>query len=301
MNPAPPRVLRPGTAGDVATLLAAHTPQPRLLAGGTDLLVQRRAGLDAAVLLDVTGLAGSAPAVARDAASASLTISAVHPLSDVASALGDDVATLRAAIDEFASTTIRNRATIGGNLVTGSPAADTVPALLAAGAVVDVVTPEGSRRTVPLADFLLGPRRVDLGAGEWVASVTVPAPLSGGGDAAGVLEGGFRKIGGRRAQAISLLSLAWQWRRTADGRLSDVRLAMGAVAPTVVRLAAAEALLEGEAPTAELTAAAAAVVGEDIRPIDDLRASAAYRRRCAAGLLREVLATPRTTTREKDL
>ncbi|MFD6177543.1 MULTISPECIES: FAD binding domain-containing protein [unclassified Isoptericola] len=287
MITAPPRLLRPASVAAVSALLTSERPA-RPVAGGTDLLVQRRAGLDVPVLVDLTALAGAAPAAARTTDGGALRVSALRPLSDVSAALGDDVPPLAAAIREFASTTIRHRATIGGNLVTGSPAADTVPALLAADAVVEVVTPDGSGRAVPLAAFLLGPRRVDLAPGEWVASVTVPDPRPG----VGALEGGFRKIGGRRAQAISLLSLAWQWRRDVDGRLADVRLAAGAVAPTVVRLARAEALLEGAVPTPALVEEATRAVATDISPIDDLRATAAYRRRCAAGLLREVVPVP---------
>jgi len=303
MIAAPPRVLPPARAADVAALLAAE-PAARLLAGGTDLLVQRRGGLDAPVLVDLTALAGAAPAAGRTPDGRTLRLSALRPLSDVAAALGDDVPSLRAAVREFASTTIRHRATIGGNLVTGSPAADTVPALLAADAAVEVVTPDGRGRTVPLGAFLLGPRRVGLAPGEWVAAVRVPDPLPG----EGRVEGGFRKIGGRRAQAISLLSLAWQWRRGPDGRLTDVRLAAGAVAPTVVRLPRAEALLEGAVPTPTLVEEAARAAAADISPIDDLRASAAYRRRCTAGLIREVVPVPgpvrtpisSTTTRGND-
>jgi CO/xanthine dehydrogenase FAD-binding subunit len=152
--------------------------------------------------------------------------------------------------------------------------------------VVDVVTPDAGSRAVPLADFLLGPGRVQLDEQEWIRTVTIPASARGGGRPGA----GFRKIGGRAAQAISFLSLAWQWHTSDDGRLTDVRLAMGAVAPTVVRLTALEQLLEGTIPGPDQIEAAAAAVEHDIRPIDDLRASAAYRRRCAAGLVREALA-----------
>ncbi|TDE95908.1 xanthine dehydrogenase family protein subunit M [Occultella glacieicola] len=297
MTPPTPTLLRPEGTADVSRLLTGA----RAVAGGTDLLVQRRDGLEAPTLVDLTGLASTRPAATRDPGTGELRISAVHPLTDVAAGCAGAFPALSAAIEAFASTTIRNRATIGGNLVTGSPAADTVPALLAADAVVEIVTPDGGRRTVALADFLLGPRRVDLTAGEWVTSVRVPRPSP---------EGGFRKIGGRRAQAISFLNLAWQWCREPDGRLTDVRLAMGAVAPTVVRLHAAAAALEGRSPTPDVVDAAVAAVDADISPIDDLRASAHYRRRCAAGLLREALLPPSTsggpdqhvipTTREKD-
>ncbi|MBZ2194839.1 FAD binding domain-containing protein [Occultella gossypii] len=297
MTPATPTLLRPTDPADVSRLLAGA----RAVAGGTDLLVQRRAGAEMPTLVDLSGLAGTRPAVVRDDATGELTLSAVHPLTDIADGAARAFPALTAAIGQFASTTIRNRATIGGNLVTGSPAADTAPALLAAGAVVDIVTPDGARRTVDLADFLLGPRRVDLAVGEWVTSVRVPQPPA---------EGGFRKIGGRRAQAISFLNLAWQWHREPDGRLTGVRLAMGSVAPTVVRLRTAAAALEAQIPTQDVVDAAVAVIDADISPIDDLRASAHYRRRCARGLLREALLPPSPgerpdqyvtpTTREKN-
>ncbi|WP_156223369.1 FAD binding domain-containing protein [Pseudactinotalea suaedae] len=283
MSATPPTLLRPASATDVTGLLR----DGRAICGGTDLLVQWRAGAPVAAMIDLTAIRASIP-VLEETAAGDLRISALHPLTEVTSALGEELVPLRESVAVFASTTIRNRATLGGNLANGSPAADTVPPLLVLGAVIDVVTPDGGTRAVPLADFLLGPGRVQLDEQEWIRTVTIPASARG----CGRPGGGFRKIGGRAAQAISFLSLAWQWRVAADGTLTDVRLAMGAVAPTVVRLTAVENLLEGSLPGPDLIDAAAAAVDEDIRPIDDLRASAAYRRRCAAGLVREALGAP---------
>ncbi len=271
------RLLRPGRTDAVSAALAEGRP----LAGGTDLLVQHRSGAAGDTMVDLTTLTDAPPAVTETEldGAAAVRLSALAPITAVAAGVRGRFTSLTDAEAVFASEQIRNRATIGGNLATGSPGADTVPPLLAAGAVVDLLGPDGARH-VRLADFLLGPRRVDLRPGEWVRTVTVPLPT-------GV--SGFRKVGGRRALAISFLNLAWQWRADDSGRLIDVRLAMGAVAPTVVRLRGAESLLEGQVPTAELVAAAARSVDGDIAPIDDLRASAAYRRRAAAGLLTEVL------------
>jgi len=275
-----PTLLRPATATDVAGMLR----DGRAICGGTDLLVQRRAGAPVASMIDLTAIRDGVP-VLEETAAGDLRLSALHALTEITSALGEELGPLREAVAVFASTTIRNRATLGGNLANGSPAADTVPPLLVLDAVIDVVTPDGGTRAVPLADFLLGPGRVQLGEQEWIRTVTIPAAARGGVRP----DAGFRKIGGRAAQAISFLSMAWQWRTSEDGRLTDVRLAMGAVAPTVVRLTAVERLLEGTTPGPEQIEAAAAAVDQDIRPIDDLRASAAYRRRCAAGLVREAL------------
>ncbi|WP_182113203.1 MULTISPECIES: xanthine dehydrogenase family protein subunit M [unclassified Actinotalea] len=272
---APPQVVRPRHVAEVSALLAQGMP----LAGGTDLLVQRRAGARHDRLVDLTGLVDApAPLAVQDGDRPSLVLSGVAPLARVVDALAGRFPALRDAASFFASQQIRNRATLGGNLATGSPAADTVPPLLAAEAVVTVRGTDGER-DVPLEAFLLGPRRVDLRATEWVVTVRVPTPPA---------TGGYRKIGGRRALAISVVDLAWQW-RVADGVLHDVRLAAGSVAPTVVRLRSAEAELEGRRVTPAVARAALAAVQADISPIDDLRASAAYRRRCAAALLHEVL------------
>lgn len=256
------------------------------IAGGTDLLVQRRAGRQFPELVDLSGLPG--PAV-RLEADGTLRLSATANLTDVAHAAAGRLLALVAAIEVFAGRTIRNRATIGGNLATGSPAADTVPALVVAEATVDLRSLAGPRR-VPITDFLLGPRRVDLRPGEWICAVSVPAKDS----AIGPVTGGMRKVAGRRAQAISLVSLAWQWHRDSEGRLREVRLAMGAVAPTVVRLSTLETELEGARVTPglldRLVPRLLELLSADISPIDDLRAGADYRRRCATGLVHELLA-----------
>lgn len=278
MRTFPATLLRPTASDQVSALLGEGVA----LCGGTDLLVQRRAGREVDALVDLSGLPDApAPVVATDGEHGpSLVLSALAPLSALATGLEDRFGSLTDAIAIFASEQIRNRATLGGNLATGSPAADTVPPLLAAGARV-VLRRGSDRRTVPLAAFLLGPRRVDLAAGEWIELLEVPTPPS---------TSGFRKVGGRLSLAISFVNLAWQW-RVVDGHLHDVRLAMGSVAPTVVRLTAAERVLTGAPvhPGPELISAAAVAVAEDISPIDDLRASAAYRRRAARGLLRELL------------
>ncbi|WP_051265600.1 FAD binding domain-containing protein [Nakamurella lactea] len=263
------------TADDADRLLSTGT-EAVPLAGGTDLLVQRRSGRSVPAVVDLSGLDGDPVTRLENGA---LRLAATASLTDIAAGLDGRFPALLDAIAVFAAETIRNRATLGGNLATGSPAADTVPALLAADAVVEL-RGRDRRRQVTMVDFLLGPRRVDLRAGEWIESLWLPAPPGAG---------GMRKVAGRRAQAISLVSLAWQWELDPHGRRTAVRLAMGAVAPTVVRLRRAEAVLEGAPSTPEVAAQAAAAVSADIRPIDDLRAGADYRRRCAAGLLREVL------------
>jgi CO/xanthine dehydrogenase FAD-binding subunit len=184
----------------------------------------------------------------------------------------------------FGSVRICNRATIGGNLGNASPAGDTIPPLVVAGAVAIVNGPERAR-SLPVADVVTGPRRTVLRPGEWIETLEVPLP--GG-------EEGFRKFGTRKTDAVTIVSLAWRWRRTPDGRLHDVSLALGAVAPTVVRAKNAEAELEDRRPGDDVIDRAMVALRSEISPIDDYRASGQYRREVAGVLLREELLTRAT-------
>lgn len=260
------------------TELATVSTDSTFIAGGTDVLVQRRAGRSFASLVDVSNLSDAPPAVTRRGDV--LTLSAVASLSAINRGLATELPALRTAIGCFASEQIRNRATLGGNLANASPAADCVPPLVAAGAVVELRCASGARR-VPVEDFALGPRRTCLAPGEWIHTIDVPVTAAH--------DEGFRKIAGRRALAISVVSLAWRWARTPDGRLSDVRLAAGAVAPTVRRCPLTEKVLDNQRLDPTVIAVAAQTVAREIAPIDDLRASAEYRRAATAGVLTEVL------------
>ncbi|MGH8928691.1 MAG: FAD binding domain-containing protein, partial [Acidimicrobiia bacterium] len=158
-------------------------------------------------------------------------------------------------------------------------AGDMFPPLIAAGAEAIVESPTGSR-VVPVTELATGPARTVLTADEWISTVRVPRAVG---------EEGFLKLGGRAAMAISIVSLAWRWTRRLDGALVNVHLALGAVAPTAIRSPQAEAVLEGRRPTAEVVAEAAAAIRASITPIDDLRASAWYRRQVAGDLLSQAL------------
>jgi CO/xanthine dehydrogenase FAD-binding subunit len=266
------QVLVPGTISELDEMAF----RGQLIAGGTDVLVQLRAGASVEQLVDVTNL-DDAPPVVDDHGDV-LEVSALAPLTDVIRCLAGRLPALAQAADVFASWQIRNRATIGGNLANASPAADMVPPLVVAGAVLQLRC-SGVERQVSLEEFALGPRRTVLQPGEWIRAISVPK--SSGAE-------GFRKVGARAAMAISISSLAWRWRRRLDGSLSDVRVAVGAVAPTVRRCRETESALEGRRPEAQAAAAADILRGE-IAPIDDLRASSWYRREVTSALLVEAL------------
>ncbi|MFQ5517027.1 MAG: FAD binding domain-containing protein [Acidimicrobiia bacterium] len=249
-----------------------------LIAGGTDLLVQMRDGREEAHLIDISNIEDAPPAVDIDGGFVEL--SALAPISHVVAGLDGRLPGITAAARVFGSLQIRNRATIGGNLANASPAADLVPPLVAADADLVIDGPKGER-TVPAGDFATGPGRTVLEADEWVRSVRMPLPEG---------EEGFRKLGNRSAMVISIVSLAWRWNRSADGTLRAVKLALGAVAPTVIRVPEAEDALEGRRPTEDVVTTAAESLRAAIDPIDDVRGSAWYRRQVAGDLLREALA-----------
>src|SRR6185503_14091044 len=182
----------------------------------------------------------------------------------------------------------QNRGTIGGNIANASPAADTPPVLLVYDAELELLSASGTRR-VPYAAFHRGYKQVDLAPGELIARVILP-PLAVG----RVFRPAeyYRKVGTRRAQAISKVCFAGTIHLDA-GVVQDVRIAVGSVAPTVVRATKTEAALRGR-PLDEATIAAAerALLAE-IAPIDDIRSTARYRARVAGNLLREFITVAR--------
>ena len=185
---------------------------------------------------------------------------------------------LVAAAATIGAAQIQNRGTIGGNVMNASPAGDSLPVLLALDAVLVVGGP-GGERSVQAAEFWPAYRRTALREGELLLRVRIP-----------VVDGrrqAFRKVGTRRAQAISKVVLAASWRRDPGWR--DVRIAFGSVAATPIRARAAEAALEGAPPTpGSIEGAVAALLGE-LHPIDDVRSTGAYRLEVAGRILRRVL------------
>lgn len=251
----------------------------QLIAGGTDLLVQMRAGRHETRLIDLTNLSDRPPPVVKR--NGVVEISALAPIAAVIRELHGRLPGLAAAARLFGSLQIRNRATIGGNLANASPAGDMFPPLIAAGAEAVIDRPLGSR-VIALTELATGPGRTVLAADEWISLLRVPLPRG---------EEGFIKLGGRAAMAISIVSLAWRWTRRSDGSLADVRLGLGAVAPTAIRAPQAEAALEGRRPTTGVIEEAAAAIRASVTPIDDIRSSAWYRQQVCGDLLSQALGT----------
>ncbi|MGD0015106.1 MAG: FAD binding domain-containing protein [Bryobacteraceae bacterium] len=187
---------------------------------------------------------------------------------------------LALVLGKLGSAQIRNRGTLGGNLVNASPAADSVIALLLLDAEVVLASRQGER-SLPVEGFLLGPGKTALARGEFVRSVRIPIPE-------GALAPYFHKIGRRKALTISIASLG-ALLRVEKGRVKEARLAVGSVAPTPLRLRRVEDLVRGRRLTPQLIAEARALAAQSVSPIDDVRASGAYRRDVTADLVARLL------------
>jgi CO/xanthine dehydrogenase FAD-binding subunit len=270
------RLAAPATLPEALAALAAD-PTLRPLAGGTDLMVvysmgrlADRALLGLWKLGELRGISVTPAEVALGALTTYTAIQA-HPT------LVAEFPALVQAASETGGLAIQNRGTLGGNLANASPAADSSPPLLAYDAELELVSASGTRR-VRYADFHLGYKKTALAPGELIARVLLPrTPLA----RAHV----FRKVGPRRAQAISKVCLAATVDRDARGKVLAVRVAFGGVGPVVLRCPRTEAAL-----VAGDTGGALAALAAEITPIDDHRSTARYRLQVARNLVAEVLA-----------
>jgi len=175
---------------------------------------------------------------------------------------------------------IQNRGTLGGNIANASPAGDTLPILLAADAMILVGGQRGERE-IAAKDFFVGYRSTELAPDELILQVRFPIPPG--------RELRFRKVGTRRAQAISKVVLALAWQHFGSTGWQNVRVALGSVAATPVRAPATERVLEGSRPTPEVADRAAETLAEELQPIDDVRSTAGYRRAVSARILHRLL------------
>ena len=182
------------------------------------------------------------------------------------------------AAAETGSVATQNRGTLGGNIANASPAADSPPALLVYDAELDLVSANGSR-WVPYHGFWSGYKQIGLRPDELIRRIRLARGKLG-------WKHYYRKVGTRRAQAISKVCFAAAARIDA-GRIADVRIALGSVAPTVLRAVATENALRGEKPTPAILRSAQDVLAREIVPIDDMRSTARYRLRIAQNLLAE--------------
>jgi len=274
-------LLMPETLSEALEMLADRGPNVRALAGGTNLIPDMRAGTQRpGALVNVEGLPALRGIRREDGhmiIGSGVTVAELLASGMIAEHAG----VLNQAAGVFANPLVRNRATVGGNLGNGSPAADTAPPLLVLDAEVKLAS-HGGARWVPLEDFFVHVCDTVCEPMELVTAVRWPLPSSRS-------VGRFRKLALRKAMAISVVTAAAQVTLDDEGRCEDVRIALGAVAPTPVRAYEAEELLRGERLEPELIEEVRHVACGAASCIDDVRSTAAYRERVTGVLVRRLL------------
>ena len=270
----------PGSLSEALALLAREPGVWQPFAGGTDLMVLLEAGklshkrfFSVSKLDDLRGIEVDAANVTLGALTTYTEIQ-THPV------LQAEFPLLCSAARETGSIATQNRGTLGGNIVNASPAADSPPALLVYDAEVELVSERGAR-WVPYHGFHTGYKKMNLSPDELLRAVRLPRR-------AAIWRQHYRKVGTRRAQAISKVCFAGA-ALMENGVVADIRIALGSVAPIVLRAVKTEAVMRGARVAPAVIAAAKETLAREIVPIDDIRSTARYRLHVAQNLLAEFL------------
>jgi CO/xanthine dehydrogenase FAD-binding subunit len=274
--------LRPQGLEEALRALEERGSRAKILAGGTDLLVRMKDGaVKPDVVLDIGGLTELRGIHRRDkwVWIGPLTTHREVAASDLIRSHGPALAQGAGSVG---SPQIRQRGTIGGNLVNASPAADTVPPLMALLAEAEVSSMRG-RRWLPVDSFFEGPGQTVLGPHELLTGLRFPVAADGR------IVSRYEKFGTRNALSVAVTSVAAAARMEPDGKLTWVRIALGSVSPMVVRAPDAEQLLTGQVLREELIVRAAQAAARQCCPIDDVRGSAWYRRQLVTALSARIL------------
>jgi CO/xanthine dehydrogenase FAD-binding subunit len=271
-------------SSEAVALLAQHGPAVKVIAGGTDLLADPklasashapRVVVDISRADDLRGIETTEQGLRIGALVTHTEIMGSPVIRDLFPALVDAAHTIGAV-------QTRNLGTLGGNLVTAVPSVDSGPTLIALDAIVTIAGPDG-RRQLPLAAFFVGPRKTVLKPSELLVEIIIPKENVG-------KPAHFLKFGLRKGQALALVNVAAAfWVDWDKKTFVAPRISLGAVAPTVIHASSAEAYLEGKTITLEAMSEAGKLAVNDAKPINDFRASAAYRRDLIAVLTKRSL------------
>ena len=270
----------PESAAAAVALLNEHGETACPLAGGTDLVVDlKHSPGNIQVLVDVSGLEEFH---GIEETEKGLRIGSMVTYGEIMEnpICIEKIPEVVAASHTVGAVQTRNLGTIGGNLVTCVPSADSAPALMVLDAEVTVTGTDGDR-CVPIEDFFVGPRKTILEPHELLADIWIPKKMLG-------KPSSFSKFGLRKGQALALVNVAAALELD-KGKILEPRITLGAVAPTPIRALKAESHLAGQKPTADLIDEAAQIAVTETKPIDDFRASANYRRQLIRRLTQRVL------------
>jgi len=276
--------VRPASLDDAIVALQEH-PDAKLLAGGTNLLVDMKLenmATPPALLVDISHLAQLRNIHVRDDGISIGSLTSIRDLA-ISETLWKNHTCLAESAAAFGSTQIMMMGTLGGNIANGSPASDTVPALVVLGAEAEIVGPEG-KRTALVADLLQSPGQVALQPGELIQSILLPTPPS---EVGGHIGSAFLKLSRVRAD-LAKVSVAVRLVRDGD-KIISARIALGSVGPTVIRAKKASSMLSDRPFSKDLIMNAARMVADEITPIDDIRSTADYREKAAMALVHDAL------------
>src|SRR5581483_1590727 len=269
--------LHPGSLAEALDLLRSYGKEARIVAGGTDVLIELQRGVKpTSTLIDITALNDLNYVRLADGF---LHLGALETHNDVirSQACRQYALPLVQACWEVGAPQIRTRATVVGNVVTASPANDTITPLMALGADVVLLSCEGER-IVPLHTFYAGVRRTTCRPDELVREIRLPVLAT-------KQRGLFLKLGLRLAQAISIINVAFVLTFTDENAVSEANITLRSLAPTIVHASAAEAYLTGKQLSDTVCQEAGKLACADIHPIDDVRATASYRLATLASLV----------------
>ena len=259
----------PETKGEAVSLLAMAEGSARVLAGGTDLLVQLRAGVvEPGVVVDIKNIAETREISAENGGfrvGAAVTGAELDEHKELKQLWPGVVE----AVELIGSTQIQGRASMGGNLCNASPAADSVPALIAAGAQCNIAGPDGER-TLPVEEFCEGPGITNLQSGEFLVSFILPSRPPNSGDA-------YLRFIPRTEMDIAVVGVGVNLTLDADGKCVAARVGLGAVAATALLVSDAAEALIGTRVDEEAVESMSSAIRTACRPIDDKRGTIAYR------------------------
>jgi carbon-monoxide dehydrogenase medium subunit len=281
-RPEPFEMYQPTTLQEASRLIKDKGAGGRFLAGGTDLVIAiKEKGLIPKYVVDlkkVPGLSGI-----RENADGSITIGALTTMRAIETdpLLNTKYPFLCQSAAEVGSIQIRNRATVGGNMANATPSADVAPSLIALNATAKIVN-AGKERLVPMQEFFRGPGQSIMSPEEILTEIILPKTSP-------QLVGEYIKFSPRDMMDLAYVGVAVAYNIAAGKRCTDVRIVLGAVAPTPLRARNAEALLENQILTEELAGKVGAAAAQESKPISDVRSSAEYRRAMVGAMTKRAL------------
>lgn len=259
----------PRTLDEAISLLTGNRGEARVIAGGTDLIVEMKEHIHHPdYLVDINKIEGLDDLSYDDGTGLKIGALTTVRAVEQSPVVKDKYPGLFQAVSQLGSIQVRNRATVAGNICRASPSADTPPPLIAAGAWVMIYGPSGERK-IQLEEFFTGPGRTVLGPGDIVTSIHVPPPPARTGRV-------YLKLGRRKAMELATVGVAVSLAQE-EKICRDVRIVLGAVAPTPIRARHAEAVLEGNAVSEAIIDQVVKTAMAEARPISDVRSSAEYR------------------------